>query len=167
MQNLYLIGFMGSGKSTVANAFKEEYRMHLIEMDEEIIKKAQMSIPDIFNTYGESYFRDLETALLKEIQNEKNQIVSCGGGLVLRPENVTIMKESGTIILLEARPETILERVKNNDDRPLLHGNMNVEYISSLMEKRRARYESAADLRIITDGKSAIEICSEIIERLN
>ena len=76
------------------------------------------------------------------------------------------MKESGTIVLLEARPETILERVKNNDDRPLLHGNMNVEYISSLMEKRRAKYEAAADLRILTDGKSAIEICKEIIEKL-
>ena len=123
MQNLYLIGFMGSGKSTVANAFKEEYQMHLIEMDEEIIKKAQMSIPDIFNTYGESYFRDLETALLKEIQNEKNQIVSCGGGLVLRPENVTIIKENsfyGSVYLEEI---TITNKVEMFSYNPFIYFN--------------------------------------------
>lgn len=166
MQNLYLIGFMGSGKSTVARAFKDEYQMHMIEMDEQIVKREQMAISDIFETYGEAYFRNLETALLKEIKNEKNQIVSCGGGLVLREENVTIMKESGMIILLEASPETILERVKNNSDRPLLNGNMNVEYISELMEKRRAKYEYAADMRIHTDGKTALAISKEIMDKL-
>ena len=86
--------------------------------------------------------------------------------MVLREENVTIMKESGTIVLLEASPETVFERVKENDDRPLLCGNKNVANISELMEKRRPKYEAAADIRVYTDEKSALEICREIVDKL-
>ena len=74
-----------------------------------------------------------------------------------------MMKKSGKVVLLRAKAETILERVKSSSDRPLLNGNMNVEYIAGLMEKRRAIYENAADLVIDTDGKSAYEICKEIM----
>ena len=82
----------------------------------------------------------------------------------MRPENVEAMRKSGKIILLKAKPETILERVKESHDRPLLENNKNVEYIADLMEQRRPKYEAAADIVIETDGKSAYEICEEIIK---
>ena len=111
-------------------------------------------------------FRDLETKLVKEIQGGENKIVSCGGGLVLRDENVSIMRENGTIVLLLAEPKTILARVKGNHDRPLLNGNMNEVYIAEMMEKRRAKYSDAADIVVHTDGKNALEICNEIVEKI-
>ena len=85
-----------------------------------------MSIPDIFATYGEEYFRDLETSLLVELQDRKNVIISCGGGTALRENNVAEMKKNGRVVLLTASPETIYERVKDSDDRPVLKGRKNV-----------------------------------------
>lgn len=161
--NLFLIGFMGAGKSTIAKTLQKELDMELIEMDERIVQEQGMSINDIFAQKGEDGFRDIESQLVIDIGAQENAIVSCGGGVVVRPQNVENMKKSGKIIFLTATPETILERVKNGKDRPLLNGHMNVEYISELMEKRRALYEGAADLQIATDGKTIGEICTEII----
>ena len=162
MQNLYLIGFMGTGKSTVAKVFQEDYHMKLLEMDEEIVRQEKRPISEIFATDGESYFRDLETDLVRKIQAGSKQIVSCGGGAVLRPENVAMMKKSGKVVLLRAKAETILERVKSSSDRPLLNGNMNVEYITQLMDKRIPIYEAAADVVLKVDGYGK----QENIERL-
>ena len=161
--NIFLIGFMGVGKSTVSNALQNTFAMDVVEMDEMIAKKNNMSISEIFDLHGEAYFRNEETNLLKEVGNEKNKIVSCGGGVAMREVNVQEMRKSGKVILLTAKPETILERVKENHDRPLLENNKTVEYVSELMEKRRPAYEAAADIVIATDGKSANEICEEII----
>jgi shikimate kinase len=165
--NLMLIGFMGTGKSTIAAKLKEALKVEQIEMDALIAEEAGMSIPDIFEKFGEAHFRDLETEMLRKFREKKPVVVSCGGGAVLRDENIEIMKGQGKIILLTATPETIYERVKDSNDRPVLNGNMNVAYISELMEKRRARYEMAADIVITTDGKSADEICNEILEAVN
>ena len=136
-------------------------------MDQLIAEKEGMSIPDIFAQHGESYFRDAETNLLIEIQTKQNKVVSCGGGVVLREQNVVEMKKSGLVVLLTAKPETILERVRDDDDRPLLRGNKNVEFISDMMEKRRPRYENAADIVIHTDGKQIDTICKEIFEQID
>ena len=162
--NIMLIGFMGTGKSTIARKIKETLNIEQIEMDALIAKGAGMSIPDIFEKYGETYFRDLETEMLRKFQDAKPVVVSCGGGAVLRDENIEIMKGQGKIVLLTATPETVFERVRYSTDRPVLNGNMDVEYIKELMEKRRARYEMAADIVITTDGKTADEICQEILE---
>lgn len=167
--NIFLIGFMGTGKSTVATCFARQYGMEIIEMDEMISNRAGMSIPEIFERYGEEHFRNLETEFLRGIRSETNRIVSCGGGVVLRKENVTLMKESGVIVLLTASPEVILERVKNDNGRPLLQGKKNVVAISELMEARRERYEAAADIVISTDQKTTEEICEVLkteIERM-
>lgn len=166
MKNIFLIGFMGSGKSTVASCLSKDYGMEIIEMDQIIVEREGMSIPDIFAQKGEPYFRDAETNLVIEIQSEENKVVSCGGGVVLREKNVEEMKKSGKIVLLNAKPETILERVKADDNRPLLHGNKNVEFISNMMEQRRLKYEGAADFVVQTDGKTADVICKEIIEKI-
>lgn len=164
--NIFLIGFMGAGKSTIARTLQRELGFPLVEMDERIVQEQGMSINDIFAQYGEAHFRDIESQLVVDLGKQEPSIVSCGGGVVVRPENTQNMKKSGRIVLLKASPETIFERVKNSTDRPILNGHMNVEYIAELMEKRRALYEEAADITIQTDGKTREQICEEIIGKL-
>jgi len=164
MKNIFLIGFMGSGKSTIAGLLSERLGVARVEMDEMIVREQGMPITEIFEKYGEEHFRDIETDLVRRLQAQDGVVVSCGGGAVLREENRRMMKESGAIVWLTAEPETILERVKHSTDRPVLNGHMNVEYITGLMEKRRGCYEAAADFVVSTDVKSRDEICAEILE---
>lgn len=164
--NIFLIGFMGAGKSTIAGELKEKLAMDRVEMDQLIVEKQGMSISEIFDEYGESYFRNLESNTLIEMQKRKQTIVSCGGGVVMRDENADHMKKNGRVVLLTAKPETIYERVKDSDERPILNNNMNVEFIESLMEKRRQKYDSVADITVATDGKNVTGICEEIIAKL-
>lgn len=165
-RQIYLIGFMGSGKSTIAGYLHREYGMEQVEMDEQIVMEEGRSIADIFAREGEEYFRALETGLLKRLQEKGNVVVSCGGGTAMRECNVAEMKKKGKVVLLYASPEVVYERVKVSHDRPLLEGNMNVEYIKGLMAVRSPKYEAAADITVNTDGRSAEDICREIIERL-
>lgn len=164
--NIFLIGFMGTGKSTVSRELKKMLSMECMEMDDMIVERQGMPISEIFEKHGEDYFRDIESGLLVELKEKNNVIVSCGGGVVVRRENIGHMKDSGTVVLLSATPQTVYERVKNNTGRPILNGNMNVEYIAELMEKRREKYEKAADIVIVTDGKSTKEVCREIVDAL-
>lgn len=164
MKNIFLIGFMGTGKSTVASCLSSLYGMKVLEMDARVAEQEGMSIPDIFAQKGETYFRDVETQLLTEIEPNQGLVISCGGGVVLREENVHKMREKGCIVLLGATPETILERVRGDKNRPLLSGKQKVSSIREMMENRRLRYEGAAERTIQTDGKSAEEIAKEIME---
>lgn len=163
--NIVLIGFMGAGKSTISDYLSTMFAMKIIEMDQVIAEREQMSIPDIFATYGEEYFRDLETGLLVEMQSHKNTVISCGGGAALRERNVAEMKKNGKVVLLTASPETVYERVKDDGGRPLLEGRKDVKGISELMEQRRAKYEAAADIVINTDNKTARQVCEELVQR--
>lgn len=165
--NIFLIGFMGVGKSTISKALKDAFAMDVIEMDQIIAERNGMSISEIFDLHGEEYFRNEETNLLRECESKTNQIVSCGGGAAMRKVNVNEMKKSGKIVLLTASPNTILKRVEDSHDRPLLENNKTVDHISSLMEARRPAYEAAADAVVNTDGKSEIEICEEIIAKVS
>lgn len=162
--HIFLIGFMGSGKSTNAACLARLADAKRIEMDDAITESQGMEIREIFRKYGEEHFRDLETGFIKSLLDREPAVVSCGGGAVLREENVRLMKSMGKIVLLTARPETIFERVKDSGDRPVLNGHMNLEYIKELMETRRPRYEAAADFSVATDGKTAEEICLEILK---
>ena len=163
-QNLYLIGFMGSGKSTIATKLETMFQLKRVEMDQQIQELHGMTIAEMFEAYGEGYFRRAETRFLEDIQETQNVVVSCGGGVVMKEENVACMKASGKIVLLTAKPETILERVKYDENRPLLKGRKNVEDIQKLMEARREKYEAAADYCVSTDGKSAEQIAEEIMK---
>lgn len=165
-QNIVLIGFMGTGKSTVSDYLSNKFAMEIVEMDQVIAKREQMSIPDIFAAHGEEYFRDLETRLLVELQSQKNTVISCGGGVALRERNVAEMKKNGCVVLLTASPKTVYERVKDSDDRPVLSGRKNIKGISELMEQRREKYEAAADIVINTDNKTVIQVCEELVNRL-
>ena len=166
-RNIALIGFMGAGKSTVSHCLKDMLALEEVETDAMIVEAEKMAITDIFAKYGEPYFRNCESNAIIELQNRRRVIISCGGGAVMRDENVENLKKSSRIVLLTATPETTLERVKDSDERPILNGHMSVEYIAELMEKRREKYEAAADIVIATDKKTVIEICEELIQKLN
>ena len=143
--NLFLIGFMGSGKSTIAAELSRMLHRPVLEMDEEIEKREGMSIPAIFSEHGEAYFRQLETDLLKETSALGGFLVSCGGGAAMREENVREMKKSGI---------------------PLLKGRKNTADIEALIEKRRPAYEAAANYQVATDQKTSAQIAGEILEIL-
>ena len=100
--NIVLIGFMGAGKSTISDFLKNVLAMDVVEMDQIIAQRQGMSISDIFETYGEQYFRDLETNLLIEMQSRSNVVISCGGGTPMREYNVVEMKKNGRVVLLTA-----------------------------------------------------------------
>lgn len=165
-ENIFLIGFMGTGKSTIACELQKKLERELVDMDQMIVEKQGMPIAKIFEEHGEDYFRDIETNTLIELQRSTGLLISCGGGVVVREENAAHMRKSGRIVLLTASPETIYKRVKDSKARPILNGNMNVEFIRGLLEKREAKYAAAADITIETDDKTIAQICDEIIAKL-
>lgn len=164
--NIVLIGFMGTGKSTVSGYIRDRLSMNEADVDAMIEEDQKMSIRDIFEQYGEKYFRDCESNAILKLQNCRHTIISCGGGAVMRDENVKNLKKCSRIVLLTASPESILERVKNETGRPILNGNMNVEFIKELMEKRKDFYVKAADIIVETDHKSIQQICEELTASL-
>lgn len=164
--NIAIIGFMGTGKTTVSSALSKITGLKEIDADAYIVEKAKMSISEIFEKYGEEYFRNLETESLREIANNKNQIISCGGGAVLKDENVDILKNSGTIVLLTATPETIFDRVKDHTHRPILNNDMSLSHVKSLMEKREPRYQSVADIKVNVDSNDRILTCYDMLCKL-
>ena len=164
--NIALIGFMGTGKTTISKALSKITGFQEIDVDEYIVKKSGRSISDIFEKEGEGYFRNLETEALKEISRESGKIISCGGGAVLRDENVEILKEGGVIVLLTATPETIFDRVKDHTHRPILNSDMSLSHVKELMEKREPRYQSVADVKISVDANDRILTCYQIITGL-
>ncbi len=166
-KNIFFIGFMGSGKTTVSAAFGKTYGRPVLELDDEIVAREGRSVRQMFEESGEEYFRDWESRMLRELTAGQGAIVSCGGGIVTRKENIQVMKQNGFIVLLKATPETTLERVKNEQTRPILNGNMNVEYIEQLMQKRAGAYQEAADVVVVTDGKSVEQVVKDVYESIH
>ena len=165
MDNIYLIGFMGTGKSTVAKCLQKFLPFTVLEMDDAIERIEAMSIPEIFEKKGEDGFRDAESQLLKLISKEKNQIISCGGGVVLRQENIDVMKSTGSVVRLIASPEIIYERVCKNQNRPLAAGK-SLDEIKSLINSREESYVKAAEFVVDAGNMSPDEVTSEIIRQL-
>lgn len=162
---VYLIGFMGCGKSTVGRQLAKRLGWPCLEMDEVLAGMAGKPIPQIFAEDGEEAFRRMESRLLEKTGGQA-AIVSCGGGVALRAENIETMKRNGTVVFLTAEPQTIYNRVKNHTNRPLLNGHMNVEYIAGLMKERAPFYAAAAELTVTVDGRLIDEIVGEIVGRL-
>lgn len=163
--NIVLIGFMGTGKTTIARKICEKTGYDIREIDEMIEENMGMTITQMFEYYGEEYFRDLETEQVRELSSTDGAVISCGGGTVMRPQNVRMLKSAGKIILLRAKPETVLDRVKRaGDKRPLLNKYQSRGYISWLMKKRSDIYMDTADFIVDVDGKSADIIADEILE---
>ena len=163
MKNIVLTGFMGTGKTTIGRELSRMLHMRLVDIDSEIEKSQKMKIDHIFKTYGEQYFRDLETAMIKKLSREKNIIISTGGGAVLRDENMEALKENGIVFCLNANTETILERTARSTERPLLKVENPKEKISELLSYRRPFYEKAG-IMLETDAKTPSEVVQEIME---
>lgn len=163
-EHIFLIGFMGVGKTSVSRALSRKLGVREIDTDALIVEQEGMSIARIFEERGEEVFRQKETELLDQIAELFPCIVSCGGGMALRSENVEKMKRQGKIILLSAVPETIYEHVKDSTHRPLLNGNMNVEYIGQLLAARMPGYREAADIEVRTDELSPKQVAEKITE---
>lgn len=163
--HIILIGFMGVGKSTISKELAIRTNRSEIDTDLWIEEREGRPISEIFKDDGEEYFRQLETAMIDELGGIRSAIVSCGGGMVLRELNVRKLQSMGNIVLLTAEPESIYERVRHSNNRPLLNGNMNVEYIRKMMEKRRPYYERAATVVVSTDHKMVSDIAKEILEK--
>lgn len=159
---IFLIGFMGTGKSAVAQKFAEMYDWKCRELDMLIEQKENRSISEIFAQDGEEYFRTVETEVLKDSLRGRQIVLSCGGGTPIKEENVELMRKNGIVIWLKAEPETILERVENDNKRPLLQGNMNLDYIEAMINRRNIYYENASDFQIDTDQNSIETICVQI-----
>ncbi|CDQ17923.1 shikimate kinase [Halobacillus karajensis] len=158
---IYLIGFMGSGKTTVANELSKKIHLPYIEMDESIEKNCGMSIKEMFKTHGETFFRDKETEFLKSLTNKA--IVSTGGGVVLREENREYLK-NGLSIYLKAEWKTIVERLTSDTDRPLWKGDEKEK--KQRFEDRLKLYREAANEVVSVDWKTPEEIADEIWARL-
>lgn len=163
MGNVILIGFMGSGKTTVGFRLSYRLRKPVIDTDKEIEREEQRSIAEIFAREGEAYFRDRETMCLQKLlRTVKEQIISVGGGLPLREENRKLLRELGQVFYLQASAETIYERVRNDTTRPLLQGDDPQGKIRTMLVERDGYYRDAADVVINVDGKSFEQILDEI-----
>lgn len=138
--NLYLVGFMGTGKSTVGRLLAERWRMRYVDSDQAIVEKAGRPIADIFATEGEPYFRSLELDFVRNGHPAEGCVVSCGGGLVVQPGMVEELKKRGLIACLFARPETILKRTGTNRNRPLLNVEDPLGRIRELLAEREPVY---------------------------
>lgn len=164
-KHISLIGFMGTGKSTISHELHRITGMPEVDTDAEIVGREGCSIAQIFEEKGEPYFRQVETDLIDEFGARSPAIISCGGGMAMRDLNVRKLRALGEVVLLTAKPETVFDRVKDSTNRPLLNGNMNVPYIRELMEKRKPFYEAAATVVVSTDGRSVQEIAEEIVQK--
>lgn len=164
-EKIVLIGFMGSGKTTVGKALAKKLNgFELIDSDSEIEKNAGKSINDIFKDEGEKAFRDMESDYLNNLKiSDCKIILSTGGGMPCHNDNDKLIKNIGLSVYLKTSPEAIYERVKDDTSRPLLKTKDKIGKISMLLSEREEFYENAADTIIITDGKTAEEIADEII----
>lgn len=162
--NIYLIGFMGAGKSRLGQTINRIYRLETIDTDRAIEKKEGLSVREIFESRGREYFMEREVRLMKKLSGRKGIVVSTGGGTVLQEENREIMR-SGKVIYIRTPFEEILKRVKRRKTRPMIDGKSDEE-IYELMKAREKIYEDTADYIIDTDGKKAEEIAAEVIELL-
>lgn len=163
MNHIILIGFMGSGKTSVGKRLAEKLHLPFVDTDEQIEQTWKMKITDIFSQYGESYFRNLETETIKKLSEDRNRkVISVGGGLPVQERNQPYLKQMGTVIFLEASKETLVKRLKGDTTRPLLSGGELTERIGTLMQQRKDIYDKVADFHIKTDEKNFDEIVEDI-----
>ncbi|MDB5052577.1 MAG: shikimate kinase [Bacilli bacterium] len=159
--NIVLVGFMGTGKSTVGRFLAEKLGWEFIDTDHYIEKQEGASIPELFANRGEMYFREVETGAIRDILSKSNQVISTGGGAVLLKENRAYMKQNGFVIALTASVDTIIQRVGGDRNRPLLQGNPQ-EVVPMLLEKRKHAYDFA-DAKISTDKLRVEHIAHRIL----
>lgn len=162
---IVLVGMMGCGKTTVGALLSKKIGFDFIDVDNEIEVSENMTIPNIFNEYGEQYFRKIEKIKTLSFAYNKNIVLSLGGGGFEDEETRKILKKNGTVIYLKANPQCLFERIKSSIHRPLLHKNFSVETIAFILKKRSANYEKAHHI-IDTCGKTPEEVAEKILRIL-
>ena len=162
--NIYLIGMMGSGKSTVGKPLSEKMHKPFIDLDSEIEKGTGKNISEIFDIDGEEQFRKMET---KQLKQYSESIVACGGGIVLKDENREFINENGIAILLLATMGELTQRLSNSGNRPLLADDNTEEALTKLWMERQIDYLETANFTIETDGKNLEELTEEILLHIN
>ena len=162
--NVILIGFMGSGKTTVGKRLADRLGLEYLDTDERIEEQEQMAIRRIFEERGEESFRQAEmrllTGLLKE---ETKRVIATGGGMPLRPENAEALKRLGMVVYLRTGGDTVYDRLKDATDRPLLLGGDPKGTIETLLERREPLYRACAQITVDTDGRSPDQVTEELI----
>ena len=165
--NIVLIGMRGSGKTTVGSILARKSGRELVEMDELIVRRAGMSIPEIVAKHGWAKFRDIEAELTPEVSRRNNVVISTGGGVVTRENNIRELKMNGTLVWLEASVETLLERIRHDNNRPpLANGRTQHEDMEIILRERQPLYRKAADLIVDTENRTPEEAAEEIIGTL-
>lgn len=163
-KNIILCGFMGSGKTVTGKSLANRLNMDFIDIDTFIEEQEKTSINDIFEKKGEEYFRSLETKAAITLGNLQNTVISCGGGTVLKQENLTALKQNGDLFYLSVTPETVIKRLKNNSSRPLLAENKE-EKIKTLLKNRLPFYKAAADY-VIDSNQTVVFAVEQILKIL-
>ncbi len=165
--NIVLIGYRGTGKSTVSRILAFKLRRTLVKTDQKIVERAGVSIPRLVEQKGWEAFRRLEAEVVERVaQTTRDSVIDCGGGVVLNEENVRRLKQAGKTVLLTAAFETILKRIKNDPNRPPLKQGMTFEEEQrKILAEREARYNAAADLVFDTTLKRPPETAGEIMDR--
>jgi len=161
MVNLALIGFMGTGKTSVGRLLAEQLRFEFLDTDELIQSRTGRTINDIFAQDGEPAFRELERQVVDELATRQQTVISTGGGLPTHPGNLTKLKQHALVVCLWTAPEKIWERVKNQSHRPLLHAADPQQKIRDLLAARAPFYREA-DVLVNTDQRSAREVAQQI-----
>lgn len=165
--NVVLIGYRGTGKSTVGKLVAERLGRVLVSTDAEIVKLAVQNIPEIVEQHGWEYFRDLETKICQDLAGRDGVVIDTGGGAILRSQNVEGLKRTGKLFWLTAPVETIAKRIGADTQRPSLTGIKSfIDEIQDVLRERTPKYQAAADYIIETDGKSATQVADEILARL-
>lgn len=162
-QNIVLCGFMGSGKTVTGKLLAERLGIPFVDMDLYIEQKAGMAVSEIFAAHGEATFRRMETEAATELGASEGTVIACGGGTVLRPENVTALKQNGRLFYLQVAPQTVQRRLTQDTTRPLLAGDK-AERIFTLLAEREPIYRAAADHSIDANGRK--EDAAEAILRI-
>jgi shikimate kinase len=165
-KNIVLIGFMGSGKTTVGRELHQRLGYPLVDMDQVIEQRAGKPITAIFAEAGEEAFREMETRLLEELTDPAapRRIISTGGGVIGREENRAFLRHLGYVVWLHAPTEVILERTSKNRDRPLLHTDDPAARVEALLATRKPLYAETAHLKVETAGLDCKELATGILE---
>lgn len=164
VMNLVLIGYRGTGKSTVAKLLATRLGWKAISTDAQLVEKAQRSIPDIIASHGWEHFRNLETEVCLALKDRDRLVIDTGGGIILRPENVEALKPNNLVFWLTATVTTITRRISDDTQRPALTaGKTFIEEIQEVLTERTPKYQAAADHTIATDDLSPEEIVSQIL----
>ncbi|WP_297308537.1 shikimate kinase AroK [Neptuniibacter sp.] len=164
--NIFLVGPMGAGKSTIGRILSQELKLEFVDSDREIEARAGADIPWIFDVEGESGFRDREEAVIKDLSQQQLIVLSTGGGAVIRPENRTALQANGTVVYLQTSVDQQLDRTSRDKNRPLLQTDNPREVLEKLMAERHPFYVDAADIVVKTDRRHPKTVASEIVKQL-